>query len=118
MAEKKTYVIEGGVAKGKLKRGFQIGETKHLDFELREYTVADLIDAEAETHVTQVIAFNAQLMVRQLIRIGDFKGPFTVGQIKTLAPVDWRILRAAQMGLESLGEDEPSDSESSSTESR
>jgi len=108
-----NFTIENGIAKGRLKRGFKIGNAEHFDFEMREYDVGDLMDAEGETHISAVIAFNAQLMVRQLIRIGDFKGPFTSGQLRKLAPVDWRILRAAQTELEKLGEDEPASSEAS-----
>lgn len=113
MSKAPPFVIENGIAKGTLKRGLTIGETTHTEFEMREYDVGDLLDAETETSVTSVLNFNAQLMTRQLIRVGTFKGPFTVNQLRKLSALDWRILRAAQGALESLGEDEPAANETS-----
>lgn len=98
------FVIENGIARGALIHGIKIGEKTHKDFEMREYKTADLLDAETEAPVMNVLNFQAQLMVLQLVRVGDFKGPFTIGQIRALEPADWRRLRAAQTGLEKLGE--------------
>jgi len=100
-------VIEDGVARGTLRHGLEIAGKLAREFELREYTVEDLLDAETEASVMQPLGFNAQLMVRQLVRVGDFKGPFTLNMIKRLKAADWRQLRAAQQELEALGEAEP-----------
>lgn len=113
MSKNPNFTLENGIAKGTLKRGLKIGEVVHTEFEMREYDVGDLLDAETETSVVAVLGFNAQLMTRQLIRVGTFKGPFTVNQLRQLPAIDWRILRAAQGALESLGEDEPAVSETS-----
>ena len=111
MSTKPPYVIENGVARGTLVAGIVIGGQSAKNFELREYTVEDMLDAESEASVMQPLNFNAQLMVRQLVRLGDFTGPFTLGMVKRLKPIDWRVLRAAQTELESLGEAESASGE-------
>lgn len=93
--------------KGTLPGGMRIEEVTHHDFEMREADVGDIMDAEAEADVTKPISFNAQMMVRQLVSVGDFKGPFTIGMIKRLHPADFRTLRAVQMELDALGESAP-----------
>lgn len=92
---------------GPLKHGLSINGVQHKDFELREALVDDLLDAENEADVTRPLNFNAQLLVRQLVKVGSFEGPFTVGMIRRLKPCDWRILRAAQSEIDDQGEDEP-----------
>jgi len=111
MAEKKhplAFVFDGnGNVSGSLKHGLMIAGVPQKDFKLREATVDDLLDAELEADVTRPLNFNAQMMVRQLLRVGTFEGPFTVAMIRRLKPVDWRILRAAQSEIDDQGEDEP-----------
>lgn len=110
MVEKKhpfDFVIKDGLLTGPLRLGFKIGESTYKDFMMREATVDDLLDAELETDVMKPLNFSAQLIVRQLVKVGSFEGPFTVGMLRRLKPVDWRILRAAQSELDDQGEDEP-----------
>lgn len=112
MATKKLpfgFVIEGGALTGTLKHGFVISGTAHTKFEMREALVDDLLDAESEADVMKPLAFNAQLMLRQLVRVGTFEGPFTLNMLGKLKPVDWRMMRAAQAELDNMGEDEPAD---------
>jgi phage FluMu protein gp41 len=47
------------------------------------------------------------LLTRQLVRIGNFKGPFTIGMFRNggFSKNDWIILRAAQSEINTLGED-------------
>lgn len=110
MADKKHplgFSFVDGKVFGSLRLGLMINGVAHKDFILREATVDDLLDAELDADVTKPLNFNAQLMVRQLVKIGSFEGPFTVGQIRRLKPVDWRRLRAAQSEVDELGEDDP-----------
>lgn len=116
MADKKNpydIVFAGGHACGKLKHGLSINGVEHKSFDLREAFVDDLLDAEMEVDVMKPLNFNAQLMIRQLVKIGSFEGPFTVGMIRRLKPIDWRILRAAQTGVDELGEGELASEETS-----
>lgn len=110
MSEKKHplgFTFADGRVSGTLRVGLSVNGVLHRDFEVREATVDDLLDAELEADVTKPLNFNAQLMVRQLVRVGSFEGPFTVGMIRRLKPIDWRILRAAQSEIDALGEGAP-----------
>lgn len=98
------FTVKDGVATGRLVLGLEIQGTVHKDFEMRAYTVGDLIDAEAEAMVAQVITFNAFLMTQQLVRVGTFTGPFSLNMLRRVKPQDWRILRGAQQELEAMGE--------------
>lgn len=101
------FVIDGDNLAGQLKIGMLIGGVAHKDFVMRSPETGDLFDAEADAGVHLPLSFNAQLMLRQLVRVGEFSGPFTLNMIRNLKPVDFRVLRAAQMELDALGEAEP-----------
>lgn len=101
------FVFADGCVSGPLRQGLLLAGEVHKGFTLREATVDDLLDAELEADVSRPLNFNAQLLVRQLVRVGSFEGPFTVAMIRRLKPVDWRILRAAQSEIDDLGEDAP-----------
>lgn len=90
--------------KGTLPHGLKIDGVTHRDFELREATVGDMFDAENDSDVTRPLAFNGQMMLRQLVSVGTFTGPFTMGMLRGLKPADYRTLRNKQMELESEGE--------------
>lgn len=100
------FSVVDGKLFGTLRVGMTINGVVHRDFVMREAAVDDLLDAEMEADITKPLNFNAQLMVRQLVKVGTFEGPFTVGQIRRMKPVDWRLLRAAQAELDDLGEGE------------
>lgn len=110
MAEEKHplgFVIKDGKVFGSLRHGFVIAEVTHKDFILREATVDDLLDAELAVDVSRPLNFNAELMSRQLVKVGSFEGPFTVNMIRRLKTLDWRLLRAAQTEIDDQGEGEP-----------
>lgn len=94
------------VAKGTLKKGLKIGDEVHKDFEMQEPITGDMFAAEAETPAQNVITFNAALMARQLVSIGTYTGPFTLGMIGSLRATDYNTLREAQVELDLLGEAE------------
>lgn len=106
-------VCVDGVVSGLLKVGLLIDGIAQRGFSLREATVDDLLEAEMESDVTKPLNFSAQLMVRQLVQVGDFKGPFTINMIRRLKPVDWRILRDAQGMVDALGEAGPASAKTS-----
>lgn len=83
---------------GKLVDGFMFKEKKQFEFEMRKIaTAGELFDAEVESGgVENQLAFNGALIARQLVRIGDFTGPFGLGHIRKLSPADFGELRAAQ----------------------
>ncbi len=90
---------------GQLKHGMTIGATVHTEFELREALTEDLFEAEKTVGVDTPITYSGALLCRQLVRIGDFTGPFTVRMLGKLKKADFRILRQAQAELDVEGED-------------
>lgn len=89
---------------GKLQHGMTIEGVAHKEFEMREVSTGDLLDAENDAPVSKPLNFATALLTRQLLRIGDFTGPFTVGMLRKLDPVDYWILRDKQTELDRLGE--------------
>jgi phage FluMu protein gp41 len=98
--------------------GLKIGEVVHLDAIIREATSGDIIDAMEESEKlvllpgcdTQVPALvHSQTMVgihtlrRQIVSIGDYKGPLSLGEIKRLHPTDLDRLQKKAEELEAAG---------------
>jgi phage FluMu protein gp41 len=92
---------------GKFKKGMKVGSKgPFMDFELREMTTEDMLDAELEFPPSKFMNYRAALAARQLVRVGDFEGPFTTAMIKKgLNPVDFDILISALDEVAKLGED-------------
>jgi phage FluMu protein gp41 len=100
-----------------LRDGLTVGETTHREAELREATVADLIDATAEaerlvqTPAGEHVIVPSQTMLglhvlrRQVLRIGTHAGPLTLAELRKLSAYDLNALQAAALRLEaaSLG---------------
>ncbi|WP_126456732.1 hypothetical protein [Sulfuriflexus mobilis] len=99
------YLQSDGTAAGKLKHGLKIGDTQPMtDFAMKPVATAqEMFDAEQEAGVDTPLSFNAAMMARQMVRIGTYEGPFTLGVIGTLSPSDYGILRTAQMEMEQAG---------------
>ncbi|KJZ09486.1 hypothetical protein TW85_21970 [Marinomonas sp. S3726] len=87
-----------GNIKGKLTNGILFEGKKQTDYEMREVeTAGELFDAEIESGgVENQLAFNGALIARQLVRVGDFTGPFGIEHIRKLSPQDFTELRKAQ----------------------
>jgi phage FluMu protein gp41 len=102
----------------KFKHGLEIAGTKHFDFEVREATMADYFAAEAEMPAERLLSFDAALAVQTLVRVGTFKGPFTLALLGRLKPADFAALRKAMRQADTEGEPEsgaaPADSTLSS----
>lgn len=101
-----------------LQDGFKIGvkgaEKVHKDAELREPDMGQVIDAMAASERVvptpdgyQLVMSNAlmglHLLCRQIVRIGEHQGPFTMDELKRLSPRDVNTLQAEAMRLESAG---------------
>lgn len=96
-----------------LKPVVMAGET-YTHFELREATMDDMFDAEL--HLSQTgrgtntpIAFNAEMMTRQLVRVfndkgKEFKGPFTMNMLKAWGTRNYAAIRKHQVEIDILGE--------------
>lgn len=97
---------------GSVPNGFVIGETRYTEFEMREANMEDMFEAETGAGVDTPLAFQAELMARQLVRVSTkdrsdvFEGPFVRAMFNKLKPSDYRALRAKQVELDKLGEGE------------
>ncbi|MFA6971636.1 MAG: hypothetical protein WC208_09585 [Gallionella sp.] len=95
---------------GTMKTGLVISGTEYPNFEMREATVEDMLDAEMDAGVHTPLNFNAQMLLRQLVNVKSrddhesFSGPFSIEMIRKLKPHDFRVLRAKQQELDALGE--------------
>ena len=103
--------------KGTLKDGLLFKEQRQFEFEMRPIqTTGELFDAEVEANgVENQLAFNGALMARQLVRVGECTGPFTLQQIRSLSPRDWTVLRTAQTALNTVDDDPNAESDSAAT---
>lgn len=103
------------MAKGKFKFGMVISGVVYTEFEMREATTEDMLEAEMEAArvgggAHTPILFNGMMILRQLVSVaaGDqrFEGPFTPNMLKALKPADYRALRDVMGRLDELGEAE------------
>lgn len=86
-------------------------ETLHRDAELRESTVADLLDATAEAEravatpegyrlIASPTLVSVGLLRRQIVKIGELPGPLSLGQVRLLHAVDLDALQVAAGDLD------------------
>lgn len=87
--------------------GLTIEGVKQKEFELREATTEDLFAAEKDVPAHNVLAFDAQMVCLQLVRIGSYTGPFTLEILGKLKTYDFALLREKTLELETLGKPEP-----------
>ncbi|HEY1136570.1 MAG TPA: hypothetical protein VGE64_03675 [Xanthomonadaceae bacterium] len=102
---------------GTLKHGLKIGETFHKDFEFKtDITAGDYFLAEEAIGAKGTLRFDAELVARQLVRIGTFTGPFSADLLATLKTSDMNALMRRRELLEAEGNAEPSGEPTSSPE--
>lgn len=86
---------------GTLPYGVQAHDALHRDFELRLPTVGDNIDSVDEVGGVNVVALNAAVLARQIIRLGQLKPEeITFELIRGMHPADYNYLDAAAQALE------------------
>jgi phage FluMu protein gp41 len=94
-----------------LKHGLTIGDKTHTRAVLKEATAGDVIDATEESEKLvptpdgyELIASNtlvgANLLRRQIVSIGDYKGPLSLAELKKLHPSDLNLLNTNASLLE------------------
>lgn len=91
---------------GKFKQGMKVGKDVHKDYELREMSTEDMLDAELEFSAATPMNFKAALAARQLVRVGTYEGPFTTKMVRSLHPADFNELTGNGLNeVAKLGED-------------
>lgn len=86
-----------------LVHGLTIAGVAHKQFEIRESNVADLFAADELASAAHLNRYDAAVLCQQLVRIGDYTGPFTLEILGKLKQVDFEILRAAMVEVELAG---------------
>ncbi len=95
-----------------LEKGLKVGEVVHLEAEIREATAGDYIEATEESErVCKTPEGNYVLLAsptevslntlrRQIVRIGEYQGPLTRGEMKKLSISDLNLLQEKMQDLE------------------
>lgn len=83
---------------------WKVGGKEVREIEVRPSTMADVCDSEREQSPMQPNAFNLQMACRQLVRAGDFTGPFVPGHFKELRPAQFGVIADAMREADALGE--------------
>lgn len=88
--------------KGQLIDGYQFKDNAQKEFELKPViSIGEYFDAEAESNApVNSLGFKGAMLARQLVRIGDCPGPFTLEMVRKLSPRDFQTLMKAQQELE------------------
>jgi phage FluMu protein gp41 len=96
-----------------LTRGLTIGEKTHTTATIREATAADLIDATDESEKIvktpdgyQLIASPTQVglntLRRQIVSVGDYKGPLSMAELKKLSATDLSLLQETAQAMDAV----------------
>lgn len=95
----------------KLRKGLKVGDTIHKECEIREPDGAAIIDGSIEAEelrmtpagwmlVSSPALAEMHILRRQIVRIGDHKGPLTLTELKLLSAFDLNLIRAAVEALD------------------
>ena len=88
----------------KLPFDWKVGGKNVREIEVRASTMEDVCDAEREQSPMQPNAFNIQMACRQLVRAGEFTGPFVASHFKPLRPSQFGAITEAMVEADQLGE--------------
>lgn len=103
--------VAGKFARGLKLTGSDGTEKTLVDFVLREATSGDVMEGTEESEKAVLTPDGYQLIVspsrlglavlrRQIVSIGDVKGPISIAELKRLSTEDMKILQAAAEELE------------------
>ena len=103
-----------------LNAGITIKDVVHLEAEIREATAADLIDATDESEKLVRTPDGYELLAsptlvglntlrRQIVRIGEYKGPLSIAELKKLTATDLSLLQEKAVQLENASLEEVKD---------
>jgi phage FluMu protein gp41 len=95
----------------KLRDGLTIGNDKHTEAEIREFTAGDIMDASAAAEkivptesgpvfVTSPTLMDMQLLCRQIVRIGEHRGPLLLAELRMISGYDLAKIQMAAAALD------------------
>ncbi len=100
-----------GAIKGTFNRGLMLGDKPQLNYKLRNPTAGDIIDAHEASEkavltkdgyqmISSPALMGAELLCRQMLYIGDIKGPLELFQLKMLSAKDLNKLNISAEQLD------------------
>jgi phage FluMu protein gp41 len=88
-----------------LKKPWKVGGKVANEIEVRPSTMQDVCEAEQHASAYQPNSFNVQLACLQLVRAGEFTGPFVASHFSSMRPAQFGEIAAALQEADKLGED-------------
>lgn len=88
-----------------LKKPWKVGGKDQADIEVRPSTMKDVCDCEQNASPLQPNSFNIQMACLQLVRAGEFTGPFVASHFTALSPNRFGEIASALAEADRLGED-------------
>ena len=89
-----------------LKKPWKVGGQTATEIEVRPATMKDVCEAEQASSAFQPNSFNVQMACLQLVRAGEFTGPFVTGHFAAMRPAQFAEVAGALQEANNLGEDE------------
>lgn len=87
-----------------LKKPWKVGGKEAAEIEVRPSTMKDVIAAEQLASTFQPNAFNVQMACLQLVRAGEFTGPFVPSHFDSMSPARFGEIASALAEADRLGE--------------
>ena len=84
---------------------WKVGGKDVNEIEVRPSGMEDVCEAEAEASVIHHNKFAIQMACRQIIRAGEFTGPFVPSHFAKMRPHNFQKIAAALQEADQLGED-------------
>ena len=88
-----------------LKKPWNVGGKVANDIEVRPSTMKDVCEAEQHATAFQQHSFNVQMACLQVVRAGEFTGPFVASHFTAMRPAQFGEIAAAMQEADKLGED-------------
>lgn len=88
-----------------LKKPWKVGGKEVTDIEVRFSTMEDVCSAEEVASPFKPNSFSVQMACLQLVRAGDFTGPFVASHFKGMKPAHFAVFTEAMREADLLGED-------------
>lgn len=87
-----------------LKKPWKVGGKEATEIEVRPATMKDVCEAEQSASAFQPNSFNVQMACLQVVRAGDFTGPFVASHFTAMSPTRFAEISTAMQEADRLGE--------------
>lgn len=88
-----------------LKKPWKVGGKEAAEIEVRPSTMKDVCECEQSASPLQPNSFNIQMACLQIVRAGEFTGPFVPSHFTAMTPTRFGEIASALAEADRLGED-------------